>query len=65
MQQKKSSTFYKADISRTNVPCGEFGLGLSIVKWFVDLYQGQIELKNEKYKRMTFMIRLLFPQEKG
>lgn len=57
--------FYKADISRTNTPYGEYGLGLSIVKQLVDLHEGHIDLKSEKHKGTTFIIHLPLPQEKG
>ena len=57
--------FYKADISRTTTPYGEYGLGLSIVKQLVDLHEGQIDLKSEKYKGTTFTIRLPLSQQKG
>lgn len=40
--------FYKADISRTNNPYGEFGLGLSIVKQLVQFHQGKIEVSSQK-----------------
>lgn len=56
--------FYKADISRTNTPYGEYGLGLSIVKQLVDLHDGQIDLKSEKHKGTTFTIRLPLPKRK-
>ena len=57
--------FYKADISRTNTPYGEYGLGLSIVKQLVDLHEGHIDMKSEKNNGTTFTIRLPFPKEKG
>ncbi|OUZ06427.1 sensor histidine kinase [Bacillus pumilus] len=57
--------FYKADISRTTTPYGEYGLGLSIVKQLVDLHEGQIDLQSEKYKGTTFTIRLPLSQQKG
>ncbi|MBR3208510.1 MAG: ATP-binding protein, partial [Bacillus sp. (in: Bacteria)] len=50
---------------RTNTPYGEYGLGLSIVKQLVDLHEGHIDLKSEKHKGTTFIIRLPLPQEKG
>lgn len=48
--------FYKADLSRTSNPYGEFGLGLSIVKQLVILHDGQISVKSDKGKGTTFII---------
>ncbi|HYK71669.1 MAG TPA: HAMP domain-containing sensor histidine kinase [Pseudoneobacillus sp.] len=50
--------FYKADLSRTSTPYGEFGLGLSIVKQLVHLHNGQIEVTSEKNKGTKFTIRI-------
>jgi signal transduction histidine kinase len=50
--------FYKADISRTSNPYGEFGLGLSIVKQLVLLHNGKINVLSEKGKGTKFVIRL-------
>ncbi len=50
--------FYKADISRTSNPYGEFGLGLSIVKQLVVLHEGKIEVFSERGKGTKFVIRL-------
>jgi signal transduction histidine kinase len=50
--------FYKADISRTSNPYGEFGLGLSIVKQLVLLHDGEIEVFSEKGKGTKFVIQL-------
>ncbi|MCM3768785.1 HAMP domain-containing sensor histidine kinase [Neobacillus niacini] len=52
--------FYKADISRTSNPYGEFGLGLSIVKQLVLLHNGDINVFSEKGKGTKFVIR--FPK---
>ncbi|MFE8700157.1 sensor histidine kinase [Cytobacillus sp. FJAT-54145] len=52
--------FYKADLSRTSNPFGEFGLGLSIVKQLVQLHKGSIEVSSEKNKGTKFTIRLPF-----
>jgi len=49
--------FYKADLSRTTNPYGEFGLGLSIVKQLVQLHYGEIEVSSEKGKGTKFVIR--------
>lgn len=48
--------FYKADISRTSNPYGEFGLGLSIVKQLVLLHNGEINVFSEKGKGTKFVI---------
>ncbi|WP_449537619.1 ATP-binding protein [Ferdinandcohnia sp. Marseille-Q9671] len=53
--------FYKADVSRTGTPFGQFGLGLSIVKQLVQLHDGRIEVSSEKGKGTKFEIR--FPSE--
>ncbi|TKC20087.1 sensor histidine kinase [Robertmurraya kyonggiensis] len=55
--------FYKADISRTNNPYGEFGLGLSIVKQLINLHNGTIEVFSEKGKGTKFIIHI--PYEKN
>ncbi|WP_042454187.1 sensor histidine kinase [Neobacillus dielmonensis] len=49
--------FYKAEISRTSNPYGEFGLGLSIVKQLVLLHNGEIKVYSEKNKGTKFVIR--------
>ena len=48
--------FYKADLSRTTNPYGEFGLGLSIVKQLVHLHNGEINVFSEKGKGTKFVI---------
>ncbi len=53
--------FYKADISRTNNPYGEFGLGLSIVKQLVQFHHGTIEVSSQKGTGTKFTI--YFPIE--
>lgn len=50
--------FYKADLSRTNNPYGEFGLGLSIVKKLIELHGGRIEVSSIKGKGTIFTIYL-------
>lgn len=50
--------FYKAEISRTSNPYGEFGLGLSIVKQLIHLHNGSIEVYSEKGKGTKFVIRI-------
>jgi signal transduction histidine kinase len=54
--------FYKAEISRTNNPYGEFGLGLSIVKQLIHLHQGTIEVFSEKGKGTKFIIQIPYTQ---
>jgi signal transduction histidine kinase len=51
--------FYKAIVSRTTNPYGEFGLGLSIVKSLVMMHNGTIKVTSEKGKGTKFT--LLFP----
>ncbi|MDZ5473998.1 HAMP domain-containing sensor histidine kinase [Bacillus sp. 31A1R] len=50
--------FYKADLSRTTIPYGEFGLGLSIVKKLIDLHDGQVEVTSKIDQGAKFTIRL-------
>lgn len=50
--------FYKAEISRTNNPYGEFGLGLSIVKKLIELHHGTVKVESEKGKGAKFIIYL-------
>src|SRR5690606_3192196 len=52
--------FYKADVSRTGTPFGQFGLGLSIVKKLVHLHHGKIKVTSEKGKGTKFEIRIPF-----
>ncbi|MEH6940246.1 sensor histidine kinase [Bacillus sp. JJ722] len=48
--------FYKADISRTTNPYGEFGLGLSIVQQLVNMHEGRIEVSSNKGQGTKFTI---------
>ncbi|PAE18266.1 HAMP domain-containing sensor histidine kinase [Robertmurraya siralis] len=50
--------FYKAEISRTNNPYGEFGLGLSIVKQLIHLHHGSVEVFSEKGEGTKFVIKI-------
>lgn len=58
--EKIWSRFYKAIVSRTTNPYGEFGLGLSIVKQLVMLHNGKIDVTSERGKGTRFTIR--FPR---
>lgn len=50
--------FYKAEISRTSNPYGEFGLGLAIVKQLIHLHNGTVKVESEKGKGTKFTIRI-------
>ncbi|BAQ09229.1 sensor histidine kinase [Bacillus sp. OxB-1] len=56
--EKIWSRFYKAIVSRTTNPYGEFGLGLSIVKQLITLHGGTIEVASAKGQGTTFTIAL-------
>ena len=56
--EKIWSRFYKAILSRTTNPYGEFGLGLSIVKQLVTMHNGTIDVTSEKGKGTKFTITL-------
>lgn len=56
--EKIWSRFYKAIVSRTTTPYGEFGLGLSIVKQLIQMHDGTIEVTSEKGEGTTFHIIL-------
>lgn len=56
--EKIWSRFYKAILSRTSSPYGEFGLGLSIVKQLVTMHDGKITVTSEKDKGTIFKITL-------
>jgi len=55
--------FYKAMLSRTTNPYGEFGLGLSIVKQLVNMHNGQIEVSSEKGKGTKFILKFPLGQK--
>lgn len=55
--------FYKAVLSRTTNPYGEFGLGLSIVKQLVTMHNGKIDVTSEEGKGTIFSIRIPSKQE--
>ncbi|MFC7366487.1 MULTISPECIES: sensor histidine kinase [Bhargavaea] len=54
--------FYRAGVSRTSNPFGEFGLGLSIVRQLVRLHGGTIRVESEKGIGTRFVLRFP-PQE--
>ncbi|KZE37444.1 histidine kinase [Bhargavaea cecembensis] len=49
--------FYRAGVSRTSNPFGEFGLGLSIVQQLVRLHGGTISVESEKDAGTIFLLR--------
>ncbi|MCM3088591.1 HAMP domain-containing histidine kinase [Bhargavaea ginsengi] len=49
--------FYRAGVSRTSNPFGEFGLGLSIVRQLVKLHGGTIRVESEKDAGTLFILR--------
>ena len=52
------SRFYKAIVSRTTNPYGEFGLGLSIVKQLVTMHKGTISVTSKQGEGTKFTIIL-------
>ncbi|WP_329958814.1 HAMP domain-containing sensor histidine kinase [Sporosarcina sp. G11-34] len=56
--EKIWSRFYKAIVSRTTNPYGEFGLGLSIVKQLITMHNGTINVTSEKGQGTKFTITL-------
>lgn len=56
-QQKVFDRFFRVDKARSR-EMGGSGLGLSIVKWIVDIHGGSISLESEMQKGSTFTIML-------
>lgn len=50
--------FYRADMSRSKINAGGYGLGLSIAKKIVDLHSGSIQVESIVNKGSTFTIIL-------
>lgn len=50
--------FYRVDASRTSSENGNTGLGLSMVKWIVELHRGTISVESELGRGSTFIFRL-------
>lgn len=53
--------FYRAGVSRTSNPFGEFGLGLSIVRQLVRLHGGTVDVESQKGAGTRFVLR--FPPD--
>lgn len=62
-QQKIFDRFYRVDKARTRERGGT-GLGLSMVKWGVELHRGTISVESEIHQGSTFIITLPLKHEK-
>ncbi len=50
--------FYRVDAARTSSNIGNTGLGLSMVKWIVELHGGEITVESELGEGSTFTFKL-------
>ena len=50
--------FYRADISRTKIDAGGYGLGLSIAQKLAHLHDGSLEVEKTSKKGTTFLLKL-------
>ncbi len=56
--------FFRADKARTRRESGS-GLGLSIVKWIVDVHGGKIEVQSEPGKGTSFTVFIPYKRKEG
>ncbi|EJQ96425.1 sensor histidine kinase [Bacillus cereus] len=50
--------FYRVDVARTSSNNGNTGLGLSMVKWIIELHGGEITVESELGEGSTFTFKL-------
>ena len=58
MQGRVFDRLFRADGARSRKDLAGSGLGLSIVKWIVEIHGFQIELRSDVYQGSTFLIKL-------